>query len=629
MDVNLIELSGGINAGFQYSTGHATEKEINQGGNYLLSALVAHPQQIASLGSVISRLGEALITDASTQSSVLLHCNLAPFYCIPISLYLAAVKQGMAGDFGKWANSKLRITLFPERLGERTVKVLSFCSEHFGNVTRIAMVAGSVGLIAVGNYAFAVPTLAFMGYQIIDQRGWVPYKISLFMEKYMPIMSAVAGIVGGTGVVRVFSVISLALTGAPQSVSWFLYEKVDWLGRKIVGGDQNLSIQAFNAPWKEKRDLSFQAINDILDTKTSDFEVDPAHCPKWSKEQFALPEDHHYEKFLTIFDKIDWTTKYSLLRINLRDDERFREFLLESFPGIENPTKEFTERFDHYMSELARNQNQTVEQYAAAWARKEMVILVDGLLGKRRVPGLQSDLEDAIDNLSKILPYIEALEQQGRQVDLEDAIKEIAISCGGYCSRGIKRTANEMMPAAILHYTPAAGTVDSGADYETKIKQSLQFRRQRILQRMFRMIVDSINLPDAITRDVHGFDIYRIILSFGFYPMTENEKRKFGFGELFAWELYDTKPYGNIRQLMMHMYVTRYFDSIDSVIEEHGEVEFANHIRQMINTNPKLSEEEKETIIESWGFGRTNEQFHQLFLVMLGVLRKKAPNAAS
>jgi len=625
MNIDVSELAGGINAGILYSAGNATEKEINRGGNYYMSAVFAHTEQMASLGSVISRLAEAIITNASTKSNVLINCNIAPLYCIPISLYLAAVKLGKAGDFGKWANSKLRFTLFPERLGNRTVKVLSFCAEHYGDFTRVAMVTGSVALIALGNYAFAVPTLVFMGYQVIDQRGWVPYRISHFMERYMPLFSAVAGIVGGTDIVRVITVYNLIILSVPQSIKWFLYEKIDWVGRKIFGGDQSRSIQAFATPWTENRKLSFQEINAIVDAPRSSFELDPAHCSKWTQEQIALPEDRHYDKFLTLFDRINWTTKYPLLQPKLRVDDRFQEFLREKHPGI--PNDELKNRFDDFMVELGRERNQTKEQFAAAWLREQMVQLVDALCERKRAAGLQSDLEDAMKNFSKILPYIEALERAGLTVDLEDTLKEIGIN-GGYCSRGLRLTANDIIPQVIAFHT-SQGAVGPNADYETKIKQSLQLRRKRILQNMFRRLVDTIRLPDAMTQDIHGFDIYLLLLSFGFHPLTENDKRTFSLIGLGLWELYSTK-----RNEMMDAYLSNPElpqESIDAVFQENGEVNFGVHIANIINESTNLSEENKEAILEKytsanngeWNVELTNERFHQLFLVMIGILRKR------
>ena len=72
-----------------------------------------------------------------------------------------------------------------------------------------------------------------------------------------------------------------------------------------------------------------------------------------------------------------------------------------------------------------------------------------------------------------------------------------------------------------------------------------------------------------------------------------------------------------------------YLENLDQAVESDSN--FTNYIRQVIMENSKLSDEQKDLILEKyteanhgkWTVKETNKRFHRLMFVMLGVLSEK------
>lgn len=117
-------------------------------------------------------------------------------------------------------------------------------------------------------------------------------------------------------------------------------------------------------------------------------------------------------------------------------------------------------------------------------------------------------------------------------------------------------------------------------------------------------------------------DLYRSSLTLGFYPMSENERNSLGINELMLWS-----SYGSILQEMYGIYHSQ----MDECFAEVGEIHFANYLQQAFNSNPSLSEEQRDVLLDlftecnggKWSIYRTKENFYRLFFVMQGILRKQ------
>jgi hypothetical protein len=130
----------------------------------------------------------------------------------------------------------------------------------------------------------------------------------------------------------------------------------------------------------------------------------------------------------------------------------------------------------------------------------------------------------------------------------------------------------------------------------------------------------------TVALDTHGFDMYRQYLSLGVYPLTDYERNDFGIQEFLNWSL---NP--GFVDLRCKMYQD-YSRSLNHIIKENGNTDFVVYIRQIIMSNSKLSQEQKDLILEKYSEGNnnqwteieTNRRFYRLLFVMLGVSRPKS-----
>jgi hypothetical protein len=255
------------------------------------------------------------------------------------------------------------------------------------------------------------------------------------------------------------------------------------------------------------------------------------------------------------------------------------------------------------------------ECYAVQLVRMQLEELVKVLKGQKRVDGEQQDLDDSLPVLAKILS---CLETTSSALDFEDVLLKISVEGGAYCARAIKRTANEIMTS--ITYKGLSPT----AEYELKIRQALQQMRYEGVMAMYNGIKDAIKstLPSSVLYDVHAFDIYRLYLSLGLYPLTKHERLKFGLIELFSW----MKAFRPNLQRVYSAYQSR----LPEVIDEGGRIYFNTYIQNVINDDSNLTEAQKEELIETfqtgnnwtWSVDETYERFGRLMFIRLAVLQK-------
>ena len=123
----------------------------------------------------------------------------------------------------------------------------------------------------------------------------------------------------------------------------------------------------------------------------------------------------------------------------------------------------------------------------------------------------------------------------------------------------------------------------------------------------------------SIAQDVHVMDIYRQVLSLGFYPLTETERSGFGLANFSTW-----MSYAFIRQDMYKLYK----ESLNSIIKETNLLYFTNYLRNKISNLSALTEQDKETLLDKLIYcsdgERTMEGFYRLFFVMQGILKVKS-----
>ena len=606
----------GASLGYETLKLKAQEDEIKQGKNYYLSAF---PQalQLSYLGAIVLKI-QSVFKQTSVFHPLKLLCNIGPILAIPFGFLNAAVKHHDYESLAKVYNSKRwALIKLPKTLYSWVSKPLAFLAEYGGDVIQVAIIASSVALIGLGQAAYGGAILTALTYGYIDRKGFIPRKVSLFIERYMPMISTLGVLAGGTLLARVFVAMSVSSVLAPFSVHRYLQQRVDAIARFILR-IQGPSLKEMDAPVVKNMKMSYEEICQILESHAVDYEVNPAHCSKPAICLDQLPSNKKFEHFLKLFDTIKWEQHYSLIVHKLKDDDRFIDFLRTNSTFKNKPELTF-EDISACIEELAKKSKMSKEKYAVAWVRQEMATFVDILQGKRRAQGMQHDLAEAIEPCEKILAYLLTLNQS---VELEDALLKLAIEGGNYCALGIKRASNEILRGILLTRKGKETKHDNPDDYEPQLLQALQNRRHHIVQAFYKETAEMLKVPAKAADDTHGFDIYRSYLCLGFYPLTPFERRQMGLTEILAWEGYSTTR----RRLYEN-----YQENLVDAFQEVGAAHFPIYMRNMIHNNERLTEEQKEELIArlggysdqvDWSTEESIERFRHFLLVSLGVLRK-------
>lgn len=636
-----MDVAAGLSIGYTFALLKNKEEEVDQGGSSY-KASVLQIGQIANLSNVIGPLANEI--PYAPLQFVMTTCNtILPFASMAVCPLAAAVKEGhyeqgvkiLQSATGEGQLSRLTSNL-PEKLSERSIQVFNFLADNTGNAVRVAMLVGAVALPFVCSAYLAGAMLVPIAYEAIDSRGFVPRKISLFMEKYMPAGIQMCTLIGCGPLSQLLSIASLA--SYFPCVNQAIHKKINQLTSHYLGLT-GPTLEEIDAPVKTYKELSFEEIKKILNGDDLEYEINSSHCSKKIYEDGELSEERDFNKYLELFQAVAWEQRYGILKQKFRDDDRFIKFLKKTFPTTSN--EDIYGNFEKYLEKLALEAKKTKELYLADKLREQMKHLVKILHGQERAKGSQKDTEDAIYNCSKILHYLLSLDSAS-YIEKEDILLKLAIEGGEYCARGIKRASGEILSSIIRGGLDKNEGFDPIKDYEWKIGQQLEQLRLTILETIYQKIIETMvrlaregsevkvfldqetTDPEAvaIAQDVHTIDLYRLYLTLGFYPLNENERSAFGMNELVLWEIY-----GPIRQEMYGIYHAR----LNECFAEVGEIHFANYLRLAFQSNSSLSEEEREMLLDmysecnegKWSIWSTKEKFYRLFFVIQGVLRKQ------
>ena len=77
----------------------------------------------------------------------------------------------------------------PDTLSDTAIQILDRMAQNYGNLIRVAMLAGAVALVALEQYYFAGAMLAALAFQTADSLGLLPHQVSLFAETYLPVIA--------------------------------------------------------------------------------------------------------------------------------------------------------------------------------------------------------------------------------------------------------------------------------------------------------------------------------------------------------------------------------------------------------------------------------------------------------
>jgi hypothetical protein len=621
----------GFGNGYQLAISKMKEDEVRQGGNHFLASF----PQITQITAV-----SYVLYDNTIAPHIKTACKVVTYLSIPLCPLLGAIKGGTYKTFATTVNNfrlKLPESLgnktfailpfkIPETLGNKIVTILSYTSAHIGNIAVVATAIESIALVVIGNYAYGISMLAVIGYEVLDnQLGIIPRKVSLFMEEYLPVISYIGLIISNTILFQAIGVVSFLQKNA--SFQCFLQKKVDLVARQFIE-IRTPSLQELEGPLYQHKNLTFDQINRVLGSEDSEYELNPAHFSK-NISLDSLPMNNNFKAYLTLFDSIEWRQKFNLLKAKVKDDDLFINSLLED-PKVQkdliekNIPKEdeevktaLKENIEYYIEMMANSNGLSKERYLESWARSQMEKLVSTLSGDTRFKGSQQDASDAINYCAKILCYLLSTNRVENQIEFEDALLSLAVECGDYCARGVKRRSRQLLDGILVRGN--LNLRDPIKKHELRVLQQLQNLRLNIMEQAYQSIIEVLKLHSSISKDVHSFDTYRSYLALGFLPMTHYERKAIGVTDVLMWESYFT-----IRESMTNDYLK----GINDAIAELGNIHSSDYIRRIVTGQENLTTHQKDQILElyygHWSPDETNHRFNRLMLVILGVLQQKS-----
>jgi hypothetical protein len=345
-----------------------------------------------------------------------------------------------------------------------------------------------------------------------------------------------------------------------------------------------------------------------MNASDDDFVINAAYASKPCFNNSQLPHDYNFRDLKKLTNRIDWNSKYPLIKAKLRDDDQFIAFLEKKFPEHARNTKNV---FDTLLERLAQEKNISVESYAAHYVQEHMKSFSKLLRCPylSRVKGLQSDLAEARENTSMILAYLKTLDWKKDKVTGEDILLKLAVEGGDYCALGMERASREILP--LIYSTRIAQISDPISQYELALQQKLELLRYQILQQKFQELTQEAS---AIRSNVHIHDIVFLSQALNFYPLTSAQRFAFNAAATFLRFTYRAKL-----PLLLNAYKSRLPESV----KEIGRIHFWDYIRQALENNELLTEAQKEDLIpvsDPVKLEKNEKPLMRLMFVMLGVL---------
>jgi hypothetical protein len=541
-------------------------------------------------------------------------------------LFLSVVKSGYYGrivdgcdyvkDLGRrrwgWIGHSVAYcaSLMPRQEGECLRKVASFACK---NMHRIILGANAGLMLALGvkEPLYGGAALVGMGLDALDHAGYVPRSVSPYIRKSGEWSSALSGLFTTNRIVRVLHVIQVVslLPSLIQRVQWSVDKILLWGSALPLATLEEIDTPLGVCQRDMVKALSFNEIQRILDASPSAFSINFVHCSEQLNTS-ALPSHSDLELLKVLFDEIDWSQHIELVQKKCRTDDRFLDHFetacAEKRIEIEKNSLGQIQNFESAFEQLMRQQETTGGDFYLSWYRAQMGLLVDALLGKERLLGREEDWSMITKKCEHILAYLMQLEDSREKVDV---FLTLAVEGGAYCALGVQRMTEGLI----------ARIIGVNATGELRLFQELERERLRMLQSLY---VE--RQWGTSGDDVHSFDNFKMIASFGFSPITPSIRSEYSIGHVLgrAFLLRSSKHAQRIQRLH-----AEYCTFSAQILSNQKEVlwsrcERANRVRQILGEAP-LTPDQRDIIDQAWEQPGAQERFDRLLLVLLGVLKLK------
>lgn len=624
-----------------------TEEEIAQGADPTLAA----PSQAggAMMALSVGQMVYEVITEETPSFLTKTALNITSMCLVPITFVLGTIRNGKYEALAGWWNQRVYSWLqVPSSLGERTVSVLSFVGKHLSKLTQLAFFVEITCLAVFGHIAVAVAAGVPLIYKVIDSNlGLVPRKLSLFIERTMPLIANTCLLFSGDILLTILSTCKLAMGIEGTFGRHKLQHMVDKVARSVIPRPGRYSLEQCDAPLASQQNPSADEIRRLLLLRENHVKVNPGHFTKEAISLDSLPSDENFEKLLSFFDQVDWTEHYDLMLRKLRYDNQFRRLLRENFGTFDHTA----EGIDNCVRQLAGRSRPrcTKEEYLQRHLRHKVDVLVNVLLGQRRVAGSQQQLDDAIKHFTKIVGHLEHLRTAGVNIDFVDMLLEISVNAGDYCADGILRTSADLV-STIVRQVARERAREAGEEnpdgLTAKAYQVLVDARQRGLQAGLQALTQTLGIDQTQeAASNHLMRDFTKLFGFGFVPESSFFRNwEVGMELIIMWEYFANRSFarsensvlaGATRGVSRNTIIVEYERNIMQEMElGFQEGELYALLSALIDNNTSLSEEEKEALLAKiGGYSETErmpnrEETLRALLVMLGVyqVRPSAPS---
>ncbi len=598
--------------------------------------------------------------------------------------YTPTQTQGLSGYLNMLTEKHLHCSIFPIHLSRMVRAGWTFISEHLSRIIQVAVLVTGVAFLYFGQTAMAVGTLAACVYEYLDHSlGVIPQGVSLFIEEWLPTFSMIVLLFVGDLLSQVFA--ALYLLSMVPGVGLFVHHQASKICRFIQisidelifrglggrGGGLLDAMRAFpsleecDAPHSSgKKNMNAGEIEEILNARDQEYEINPSILTKEMQPLIQYVEDHEFTKLIDLWDQVGierWSSSYPQLFLRLIGDKRFIKFLQENgFPqakrfffeydstdrektrGEQYRAAEDTYRktIDSWIVQLAEKQNVSKEQFVAEYLKQQLQKFVDKLKGNSPVQADQKYLKEAIQNTSRLLPF---LLKEKDKVSLEDALIQLAVEGGDYCTLALRRVSKEVL-RGFTHEVVVRleQDLDPQQRFEREVLRGFQDERlstlQDMIQKSVAVLKDMEGFQDT-AEDVHLYTFVERRLKRGVYPMTQEEMDEFSLQDviqnetswLMARALWMQKFKERVPNAMREWGIDHdrtFYDAEQHKIHRNRTLDY---LRNWVMGNPSLNDEEKYRLLngpllmnaEQLATAENHPKWDRLFLTVLGFYRKK------
>ena len=572
---------------------------------------------------------------------------------------------GISGWFNQMTSSFINCSILPTRLSTTGATALKLINQHLSNIIRVAIVVSGVVLLYFGQVAMAAGALSSVGYEYLDRDlAVIPLKVSIFMEKWMPYVSTIGLLLVGSLFDKIVGV-PLLLSQIPR-VKLFLHHRLSEGARRVssivysnIRGpiskaflNEFPTLEEFDAPFVDRRIMNAREIDEILNGNDADYEVNPAYFQQDVEFSLDLPKDMNFSKLTALWDEIGerWNTTLSYNRLlkRLVKDNLFILFLKKRFPEAKKfsfvPDRNnrmsdgeqttaakglYLQQVDEWIHQIAEERGMAKHELVVSWIKEQLNCFVSKLELAGPSEGNQRFLRDAIENVSKIIPFL--TREGAPSIEQEDSLIKLAIEGGNYCSIAMKRVSEEVLNGFTVPLINEKNSrLEAHERFENEVFQALKTERFRALQSVWQRAISFLQSIESLqdtASDVHLYEKASRLLSRTFYPMTSEELGAFDMSDVVDMEMPFFVDLRVEQQKMFIAEIPRAINVLGNRIL--GRSLCLDYLRDWVQNNGALSDLEKSYLLDEdlsedlVVMPEPYPKWNRLMLIILGIYRKK------